>query len=142
MKQMPSACSRRCQITSRPDGVFVRIRCYAEVVSDDGQVLGLASSGTLTVNQPGKVDATRKGGFADVDMWFDGTTFTILGKNVNMYAQISAPGSIDQLVDLLRDKYGRALPAAELTLSNAYDALMENVVIVKDLGSGVIGGVE
>jgi hypothetical protein len=113
-----------------------------EVVSDDGQVLGLASSGTLTVNQPGKVHATRKGGFADVDMWFDGTTFTILGKNVNMYAQISAPGSIDHLVDVLRDKYGRTLPAADLMLSNAYDALMENVVIVKDLGSGVIGGVE
>ena len=113
-----------------------------EVVSDDGQVLGLASSGTLIVNQPGKFHATRKGGFADVDMWFDGATFTILGKNVNMYAQISAPGSIDQLVDLLRDKYGRALPAADLMLSNAYDALMENVVIVKDLGSGVIGGVE
>lgn len=113
-----------------------------EVVTEDDQVLGLASSGTLIVNRPDKVHATRKGGFADVDMWFDGTTFTILGKNVNMYTQISAPGSVDQLVDLLRDKYGRPLPAADLMLENSYDALMENVVDVKDLGSGVIGGME
>jgi len=113
-----------------------------EVVTEDDQVLGLASSGTLVVNRPDKVHATRKGGFADVDMWFDGTTFTILGKNVNMYTQLAIPGSIDQLVDVLRDKYGRPLPAADLMLANAYDALMENVVDVKDLGSGVVGGME
>jgi len=113
-----------------------------EVVTQEGQVLGLASSGTVVVNRPDKVHASRKGGFADVDMSFDGSTLTILGKNVNMYTQLAVPGTIDQLVDVLRDKYGRPLPAADLMLSNAYDALMANVVDVKDLGSGVVGGVE
>jgi hypothetical protein len=113
-----------------------------QVVTAEDQVLGLASSGSVVMNRPNKVHATRKGGFADVDMSFDGSTLTILGKNINKYAQIAAPGSVDQLVDILRDQYGRPLPAADLMLSNAYDALMENVVDVKDLGSGVIGGME
>ena len=51
------------------------------------------------------------------------------------------PGTIDHLIDALRDK-GRPVPAADLLLSNVYGKLMDNVVDVKDLGSGVIGGIE
>jgi hypothetical protein len=43
-------------------------------------------------------------------MVFDGKALTLLGKNANLYAQIEAPGTIDQLVDLLRDKYHRPGP--------------------------------
>lgn len=113
-----------------------------EVVTTDGQVLGVAASGDVVMNRPDKIIGTRSGGFADVRMSFDGKTFTILGKNVNLYTQIESPGTIDQLVDVLRDQYGRPLPAADLLLANVNDALMSEVVDVKDLGSGVIGGVE
>jgi hypothetical protein len=51
------------------------------------------------------------------------------------------PGTIDHLVDELRNK-GRPVPGADLLLSNVYDQLMPSAVNVKDLGSGVIGGVE
>ncbi|MGB5443129.1 MAG: DUF2092 domain-containing protein, partial [Gammaproteobacteria bacterium] len=81
-------------------------------------------------------------GFADVEMSFDGKTLTLLGKNLNIYAQTAVPGTVDNLVDELREKHNRPLPAADLLVSNAYAALMLDVVDVKDLGSGVIGGVE
>jgi hypothetical protein len=42
----------------------------------------------------------------------------------------------------LREKYNRPLPAAHLLTSDSYDELMEDVVDVRDLGSGVIGGTE
>lgn len=113
-----------------------------EVVTKDEQKLALASSGTVTLNRPNKIHATRSSGFADVDMSFDGKTLTLLGKNHNIYTQIDIPGTINHLVDELKDKYNRPLPAADLLLSNSYDALMLDVVDVKDLGSGVIGGVE
>jgi hypothetical protein len=113
-----------------------------EIVTKDDQKLALASSGTLTLNRPDKIHVTRTGGFADVEIYFDGKTFTLLGKNQNLYTQIDVPGTLDQLVDELRDKYNRPLPAADLLLSNCYDELMLDVIDVKDLGSGVIGGVE
>jgi hypothetical protein len=113
-----------------------------EVVTHDEQKLALASSGTLTLKRPGKIRVTRSGGFADVEMSFDGKTLTLLGKNLNLYTQLNVPGTIDHLVDELRDTYHRPLPAADLLLSNSYDALMLDVVDVKDLGSGVVGGVE
>lgn len=113
-----------------------------EVVTKDKQKLALASSGKIVLNRPDKIRATRSSGFADIEMLFDGKTLTLLGKTANLYTQIDAPGTVDQLVDELRDKYNRPLPGADLILSNVYDALMADVVEAKDLGSGVIGGVE
>ncbi len=112
-----------------------------EVVTKDEQILALASSGSVTLNRPDKILATRSSGFADVEMSFDGKTLTLLGKNLNIYAQQEVPGTVDQLVDELR-KHNRPLPAADLLLTDPYEALMQDVVDVKDLGSGVIGGVE
>jgi hypothetical protein len=112
-----------------------------EVVTKDEQILALAGSGKVALNRPDKILATRSSGFADVEMSFDGKTLTLLGKNANLYAQEDVPGSVDNLVDVLR-KRNRPLPAADLLLADPYEALMQDVVDVKDLGSGVIGGVE
>jgi hypothetical protein len=113
-----------------------------EVVTTDDQKLTLAASGSVELARPDKVRASRSGGFADIETVFDGKTLTILGKNKNIYTKVAVPGSIDHLVDELREKYNRPLPAADLLVSNSYDELMEDVVDVKDLGSGVIGGTE
>jgi len=113
-----------------------------EVVTHDEQKLALASSGTVALKRPDKIRVTRAGGFADVEMSFDGKTLTLLGKNLNLYTQLDVPGTLDHLVDELKDTYHRPLPAADLLLSNSYDELMRDVVDVKDLGSGVIGGIE
>jgi hypothetical protein len=113
-----------------------------EIVSTQQQKIGLASSGTLTLNRPDKLHVTRNGGFANVEMVFDGKTLTLLGKNANLYSQVEAPGTIDQLVDVLRDKYHRPVPAADLLMSDPYKELMPLVTDVKDLGSGVIHGIE
>jgi hypothetical protein len=104
-----------------------------EIVSAQQQKIGLASSGTLTLNRPDKLHATRTGGFANVEMVFDGKTLTLLGKNANLYAQVEAPGTIDQLVDVLRDNYHRPVPAADLLMSDPYKELMPPVTDVKDL---------
>jgi len=113
-----------------------------EVVTKEDQKLGLASSGTVAIERPNKIHATRAGGFVNLEMIFDGKTLTLFGKNANLYAQVEEPGTIDHLVDTLREKHGRPLPAADLLMSNPYDELMSEVEDVKDLGSGVVGGIE
>jgi hypothetical protein len=113
-----------------------------ELVSTQQQKIALASSGTVTLNRPDKVHLTRTGGFANVEMVFDGKTLTLLGKNTNLYTQVDAPGTIDQLVDVLRDKYHRPVPGADMLMSDPYKELMPEVNDVKDLGAGVIHGIE
>jgi hypothetical protein len=108
---------------------------YLEVVTKENQKLGLASSGTVLLNRPDKMRATRMGGFADVEFVFDGKTMTMFGKNANAYAQVEAPGTIDQLVDELRNKYHRPIPGADLLMSAVYDQLMPEVVDTKSAPS-------
>ena len=98
-----------------------------EVVTTDKQKLALASSGAVTLNRPDKIRAARSGGFVDVETVFDGKTLTLLGKNANKYTQLELAGTIDQLIDELRVKYDRPLPAADLLTSGSYAALMEDV---------------
>jgi hypothetical protein len=113
-----------------------------EIITKDKQKLALASSGTVVLNRPDKVRFTRFGGFANIEMLFDGKTLTVFGKNANAYTQIETPGTVDQLIDVLREKYDRPLPGADLVMANVYDQLMPEVTDAKDLGSGVIGGME
>jgi hypothetical protein len=113
-----------------------------EIVTSDDQKVALASSGSVTLNRPDKLRTTRAGGFANVEMVFDGKTVSMLGKDANLYAQAEAPGTIDNLVDVLRDKFHRPLPGADLLSSDVNGALMPLVTGVKDLGSGVIRGQE
>jgi hypothetical protein len=108
-----------------------------EVVTNDEQKLSLASSGSVALSRPGSIRATRAGGHADIEILYDGGTITLFGKRTNLYTQIPLAGTLDK-----REKYKRPLPAADLVLANSYDALMEDVIDVKDLGSGVINGVE
>src|SRR5262249_49510094 len=113
-----------------------------ELVSTQQQKIALASSGTVTLNRPDKLHLTRTGGFANVEMVFDGKTLTLLGKNSNLYTQIEAPGTIDQLEDVLRNKYHRPVPGADMLISDPFKELMPEVTDVKDLGAGVIRGIE
>jgi hypothetical protein len=113
-----------------------------ELVSKQQQKIGLASSGTLTLNRPDKFRLTRTGGFSNLEMVFDGKTLALLGKNTNLYTQIEAPGTIDQLEDVLRNKYHRPVPGADMLISDPYKELMPEVNDAKDLGSGVVHGVE
>jgi hypothetical protein len=113
-----------------------------EVVTREHQKVALASSGKVVLNRPNKLRATRQGGFADVELVFDGTTVSLLGRGVNLYMQAEAPGTVDQLVDTMRDKFHRPLPAADLLMSDPYRELTSFVTDVKDFGSGVIRGTE
>src|SRR5437667_12732918 len=50
-----------------------------EIVITQQQKIGLASSGTLTLERPDKLHATRIGGFANVEMVIDGKKVNLLG---------------------------------------------------------------
>jgi len=113
-----------------------------EVVTKDNQKLALESSGSVHMDRPNKVRFTRTSGHANSEIVFDSKTVTMFGKNKNVYAQKELPGSIDNLVDELRDKLDKPLPGADLLLTSVYDELMQDVSDIKDLGNGVVNGVK
>lgn len=135
LKAMATYLDAQDVISMSYDSVF-------EVVSKDHQKLQIATSGTVALDRPGRIRTTRKSGFSDTEMVYDGKTLSFLGKGQNAYVQTEAPGTIDSLIDQLRDRFHRQLPGADLLQSGVFDKLMADVTDVKDLGSGVIRGVE
>jgi hypothetical protein len=112
-----------------------------EVITPELEKIQFANSGSLLLQRPDKLRATRTGGYADVELTFDGETFTAFGKNLGRYIQLNAAGSVDKLIDALHSR-GVGFPGADLLLSDVYQVLMTDVLEAKHIGRGVVGGVE
>jgi hypothetical protein len=112
-----------------------------EVMTPQGEKIQFNSSGTLLMQRPNELKATRTGGYADVELFLDGKTATLYGKNLNIYGQMDGVSSIDQLIDSLRDR-GMSMPGGDLLLGNVHDTLSGDIIEAKHVGRGVIGGVE
>jgi hypothetical protein len=113
-----------------------------EVITSELQKLQFISSGQVQLSRPDKLRATRTGGYADVELVFDGNTLTVNSKDKNIFAQLDSPGSVDQLISLLRDKYSVQAPGGDLLISRSFDEMTADVIDAKDIGRGVIDGVE
>jgi hypothetical protein len=113
-----------------------------EVMTSDLQKIQFTNSGTLQLSRPDKLHATRTGGYADVELFYDGKTFTVRDKANNVAAKASAPATIDKLIDELRDKYGVEAPGADLLSADVSGTLIKDVVDAKYVGRGVVEGVE
>ncbi len=80
-----------------------------EVITPELEKIQFTNSGEALLSRPDKLRAHRVGGYAEVELIFDGTTVSIYGKSVNGYAQFEAPGTVDDLIHALRVGHGVAL---------------------------------
>lgn len=143
-----SAQDARAILKSMSDYVGARknisatIESDIEVLTSGLEKIQFTSSGRMALTRPDKLYAQRTGGYADVELFYDGKTVTIRDRSANLAARIDAPATIDELVDELRGKYGVEAPGADLLLSNTEAALASGVVEAKYIGRGMIDGVE
>jgi hypothetical protein len=127
---------------SRQKTISLSFDADIEVITPEIQKIQFASSGQVLLSRPDKLRATRTGGYADVEFVFDGKTVSVLGKNINAFTQLDAPGSLEQVIDKLRNDYSMALPGADLLVSNAFDVLSADVLSGAHIGRGVVAGFE
>lgn len=113
-----------------------------EIVTPELQKIQFASSGEIKMNRPDKLRIRRTGGYADVELVYDGKTVSLYGNNAKSYVQSDLTGTIDKMIDTLQSRSGVGLPGADLLLSDSYDQLMANVIDGKHIGQGVVDGVE
>jgi hypothetical protein len=113
-----------------------------EVITPDMQKIQFASSGQLRMTRPDKLRIKRTGGYADVDLVYDGKTVSLYGNNAKVYVQADAPGTIDQLFDAIAANTGASMPGTDLLLSKSFDVLMSDVIEGHHIGQGVVDGVE
>lgn len=113
-----------------------------EVVTHDLEKIQFNNSGKVLLERPNKFRASRVGGYAEVELTYDGKTATVLSKGSNAYAQLQLAGTTDEMFDRLRTDFGMQIPGADLLVTNVFDVLKKDVVQAKYIGPAVIGGVE
>jgi hypothetical protein len=113
-----------------------------EVITPQLEKIQFTNSGSMLLVRPDKLRGHRVGGYADVDLFFDGKTAAVFGRNINAYSQFEVPGSVDALIEAMRAGQGIAMPFGDLLLSRPYDALVAGVMEAKHIGRGVVEGVE
>jgi hypothetical protein len=113
-----------------------------EIITPELQKIQFASSGQLKLSRPDKLRIRRTGGYADVELIYDGKMLSMYGNNAKSYVQADAPGTVDQVIDTLQVKTGAAMPGTDLLLTKSYDELMTDVIEGRHIGQGVVDGVE
>lgn len=109
-----------------------------------GQQLQRGARVEIAVSRPGRLRVNRTADVVVQELYFDGSTLTLYGKDVNYYANmaLSKPVDINTALDLAREEVGVILPGADLVYQDAYQVLMEDVESGMVVGSSTVDGVE
>jgi hypothetical protein len=67
-----------------------------EIITPELQKIQFTSSGQLKLNRPDKLRIRRTGGYADVELIYDGKTLSLYGNNAKSYVKADAAGTVDQ----------------------------------------------
>ncbi|MGH6933786.1 MAG: DUF2092 domain-containing protein [Dongiaceae bacterium] len=123
-------------------GMSAKLDMELEVITSDIQKIQFSSSGEVIFSRPDKLRLERLGGYSHVELVFDGKMLTLVDKDRNVFGQAEASGTVDQLIDKLRQELGIELPGGDLLLSNMYDVLSAPILAAKHIGRGIVDGVE
>jgi hypothetical protein len=96
----------------------------------------------LKINEPKQFWIESAGDITNTTIWKDDNTFTLLDRINNVYSQVAAPGTIDETMDMLVDKYGVTTPLADLLSDDLYSVLMKNAVTCRYLGLHYADGIK
>ena len=113
-----------------------------EIITPELQKIQFSSSGQMKLSRPDKLRVRRTGGYADVEMVYDGRTMSLYGNNAKSFVQADLAGTVDEMIDRIQARSGVGMPGTDLLLSNAYDELMAATIEGKHVGMGVVDGVE
>ena len=111
-----------------------------ETPSTNGQMLDFVSVSKVTVERPNKIRVDTTGDRFAASLWYDGKTLTIYSNKSSFYAQVAAPPTIDEAVQMLLDRLDTPLPVAGFLLADPYAKMMEGVKTAFDAGSSLLEG--
>jgi len=112
-----------------------------EDVLDSGQRVDLDVSASVVVSRPNRLSAERKGELFDQVFYYDGKELTLYNPSDKVYATVTAPGTIEGMLNFVRESLGLLVPASDLVYRDAYALLMEDVSSAIVVGKAVIDGV-
>lgn len=133
---------RMAEYVAGQNTISAKFDSSIEIVTPELEKIQFNSTGEMLLTRPDKLKLSRNGGNSDVEILFDGKTVTILGRNVNAFAQIELPGATDQFLEKIRTEYKIYAPGADLLITSVFPTLTRDVLDAKYIGTGIVRGVE
>src|SRR5271155_2644176 len=96
----------------------------------------------ISVSRPGKFLAKSDSQDNVRQFVFDGQNLSVYDETMKLYATVPVPGTIDEVVAKINEKYGFTPPLAEFILSDPYGALSPRIKSQAYKGKETVGGVE
>ncbi len=96
----------------------------------------------ISVSRPGKFLAKSVSKDTERQLVFDGQNLSVYDATMKLYATVPEPGTIDEVVAKVDEKYGFTPPLAEFILSDPYGALSPRIKSEAYRGKETVGGVE
>jgi hypothetical protein len=96
----------------------------------------------ISVSRPGKFLAKSEGQDNVRQLVFDGQNLSVYDETMKLYATVPVPGTIDEVVTKIDEKYGFTPPLAEFILSDPYGALSPRIKSRAYKGKETVDGVE
>ena len=118
----------------------VEVATTDEDVLDDGQKLQYSGTTSLLARVPTGLRAEVASDRHERLYLYDGKSFTLHAKRLDLYATIPAPPTIGELADLLDEKYGFGVPLVDLFRWGSPSWSAERLTSAMDAGPGVVAG--
>lgn len=122
--------------------VQVFVEDTIDEVLETGEKIQYSHLRTMWVSRPNKMRVDTAGDIDNRSVIKNDKTFTLLDKNHNVYGQIDAPGSIDETLTMVMDKYAVTTPLADLMSENIYKEFTKNVKTGSYVGLHQVGEIK
>ena len=107
---------------------------------ESGQRIDFDIAANVVVRRPNKIRAERVGELIHQVFFYDGKSLTLYRPSDGVYATQPAPGTIEELLDYVREGLGMNIPVSDLVYRNVFAILIENVQSAVVIGKALIGG--
>jgi hypothetical protein len=96
----------------------------------------------ISVSRPGKFLAKSDSQDTVRRLIFDGQNLSVYDETMKLYSTVPVPGTIDEAVTKINERYGFTPPLAEFVLSDPYGALSPRIKSQAYKGKETVGGIE
>ena len=123
----------------RSGNVKFKVYDTSDEVTESGEMIQYAHVRTVVLRRPDRLMMETRGDRSNTTLWYDGSLFTLLDREKNVYAQLKAPATLDETIDMVYDRYGISTPLADMLSGDIYAVLMDSVITCRYLGLGLAG---
>jgi hypothetical protein len=118
---------KACSILTAKSAFTVDIDINYDNVLDSGSKVQYSAFQQLSLKRPNQLKADYTGDQRNTTFYYDGKTFTILDKKLNLYATSPAPATIDATIAKIEEKYNITIPLSDLLVSDPCQKIIPNI---------------